>query len=53
MEVLIEKLIYGGGGLARLPADERGPGKALFVPFVLAGERVDATIKVQRPGFAR
>ncbi|MBV9087026.1 MAG: 23S rRNA (uracil(1939)-C(5))-methyltransferase RlmD [Acidobacteriaceae bacterium] len=53
MEVFIEKLIYGGEGLARLPADERGPGKALFVPFVLAGERVDATIKEQRPGFAR
>jgi 23S rRNA (uracil1939-C5)-methyltransferase len=53
MEVSIEKLIYGGEGLTRLPADERGPGKAMFVPFVLAGERVEAEIKEQRPGFAR
>src|SRR5581483_10040831 len=53
MEVCIEKLIYGGDGLARLPADDRGPGKAMFVPFVLAGEQVGATVKEQRPGFAR
>ena len=53
MEVSIEKLIYGGEGLARLPANERGPGKAMFVPFVLEGERVEATFKEQRPGFAR
>jgi 23S rRNA (uracil1939-C5)-methyltransferase len=45
--------VYGGDGLARLPADEQGRGKAVFVPFVLAGERVDATITEQKPGFAR
>jgi len=53
MEVSIEKLIYGGEGLARLPADERGPGKTMFVPFVLPGEGVEVTVKEQRPGFAR
>jgi 23S rRNA (uracil1939-C5)-methyltransferase len=49
----IDKLIYGGNGLARLPADDRGPGKAVFLPFVLEGERVEAEITEQKPGFAR
>jgi len=49
----IDKLIYGGNGLARLPADEKGPGKAVFLPFVLEGERVEAGITEQKPGFAR
>jgi 23S rRNA (uracil1939-C5)-methyltransferase len=49
----IEKLIYGGDGLARLPADERGRGKAVFVPFVLAQEQIDATLTEQKPSFAR
>jgi 23S rRNA (uracil1939-C5)-methyltransferase len=49
----IEKLIYGGDGLARLPADDRGRGKAVFMPFVLAGEKVEATLTEQKPGFAR
>jgi 23S rRNA (uracil1939-C5)-methyltransferase len=49
----IEKLIYGGDGLARLPAGERGPGKAAFLPFVLAGEEVEASITEEKPGFAR
>jgi 23S rRNA (uracil1939-C5)-methyltransferase len=49
----IEKLIYGGDGLARLPADDHGRGKAVFVPFVLAGEKIDATLTEQKPGFTR
>jgi len=49
----IDKLIYGGNGLAHLPADERGPGKAVFLPFVLEGERVEGEITEQKPGFAR
>ncbi len=49
----IEKLIYGGDGLARLPADERGRGKAVFVPFVLAGEKIEAALTEEKPGFAR
>jgi 23S rRNA (uracil1939-C5)-methyltransferase len=49
----IEKLIYGGDGLARLPADDRGRGKAVFVPFVLAGEKINASLTEQKPGFAR
>lgn len=46
-------MIYGGDGLARLPADEHGRGKAAFVPFVLAGEKVEATITERKPGFVR
>ena len=53
MRLKIEKLIYGGDGLARLPADEQGPGKTVFVPFVLEGEEVEATLAEQKPGFAR
>ena len=53
MLVNIEKLIYGGDGLARLPADNRGRGKAVFVPFVLAGEEIDAALTEEKPGFAR
>jgi 23S rRNA (uracil1939-C5)-methyltransferase len=46
-------MIYGGDGLARLPADDRGRGKAVFIPSVLAGEKVDASLTEQKPGFAR
>ncbi len=53
MELSIEKLIYGGDGLARLPADEHGSGKAVFVPFVLQGEKVEASIVEHKKGFAR
>jgi 23S rRNA (uracil1939-C5)-methyltransferase len=49
----IEKLIYGGDGLARLPADSRGNGKAVFVPFVLAGEKIEAAITEEKSSFAR
>ncbi|MFZ0318120.1 MAG: class I SAM-dependent RNA methyltransferase [Candidatus Sulfotelmatobacter sp.] len=49
----IEKLIYGGDGLARLPADSHGRGKAVFVPFVLAGEKIEAALTKEKPGFAR
>jgi 23S rRNA (uracil1939-C5)-methyltransferase len=54
----IEKLIYGGDGLARLPFDSRTGeshtrGKAVFLPFVLEGEKIEATLTGQKPGFAR
>jgi 23S rRNA (uracil1939-C5)-methyltransferase len=49
----IEKLIYGGDGLSHLPADSAGRGKAAFVPFVLPGEEIEASITEQRSGFAR
>lgn len=46
-------MIYGGEGLARLPADASGRGKAVFVPFVLAGEKIEASLTEEKPGFAR
>jgi 23S rRNA (uracil1939-C5)-methyltransferase len=49
----IEKLIYGGDGLARTPAGPAGRSMAVFMPFVLPGERVEAEIRQEKPGFAR
>jgi len=47
----IEKLIYGGDGFARLPPglpaskdQDRSRGKAVFIPFVLSGEKIDASL---------
>ncbi len=53
MELTIEKLIYGGDGLGRLPADEKGRGKAAFVPFTLPGEKIEAQVTEEKPGFVR
>jgi 23S rRNA (uracil1939-C5)-methyltransferase len=53
LELTIEKLIYGGDGLGRLPADEKGRGKAAFVPFTLPGEQVDARVTDETAGFVR
>jgi 23S rRNA (uracil1939-C5)-methyltransferase len=49
----IEKMIYGGDGLSRLPADEKGRAKAVFTPFVLGGEKIEARIVEQKASFAR
>lgn len=50
MELTIEKLVYGGDGLARVASGDRA--KTIFVPYVLPEERVEATIIEQKPGFA-
>jgi 23S rRNA (uracil1939-C5)-methyltransferase len=47
MEVTIEKLIYGGEGLAH------HEGAAMFVPFVLPGESVSVTPVEQKKKFVR
>jgi 23S rRNA (uracil1939-C5)-methyltransferase len=54
VQFTIEKLIYGGDGLARIPAtgDERR-GKTVFVPYVLPGERVEAKVVEERKGYTR
>jgi 23S rRNA (uracil1939-C5)-methyltransferase len=54
VELTIEKLVYGGDGLARL-APTNGPQRAtaVFVPYVLPGERVEAGVLEERPGFIR
>ena len=48
MKLTIEKLIYGGDGLAR-----SAEGKAVFVPLVLPGEEVVTDIVDEKPGFIR
>jgi 23S rRNA (uracil1939-C5)-methyltransferase len=53
LQLHIEKLVYGGDGLSRLPADENGRGKTVFLPFVLPGEEVEASIVEGRAGFSR
>jgi len=49
----IEKLIYGGDGLARTPQGADGRSMTVFMPFVLPGERVEADINQEKPGIAR
>ena len=46
MKLRIEKAVYGGSGLAR------AEGKAVFVPFTLPGEEVEAEIISDKGGFA-
>lgn len=48
MNLTIEKMIYGGDGLARSPA-----GKTVFVPLVLPGEEVTTEITEEKTGFMR
>src|SRR5437660_6316936 len=45
-------MVYGGDGLARL-ADDSGKSAAVFVPFVLPGEEVEARIAQRGRGFSR
>jgi 23S rRNA (uracil1939-C5)-methyltransferase len=47
VKLRIEKAIYGGDGLTRLPE-----GKAVFVPGTLPGELVEATTAVDKRSFA-
>jgi 23S rRNA (uracil1939-C5)-methyltransferase len=53
MLLSIEKLVYGGDGIARTPSGSDGRSMAVFLPFVLPGERVEAEIRQEKPGFAR
>jgi 23S rRNA (uracil1939-C5)-methyltransferase len=43
----VEKLVYGGEGLARLD------GRVVFTPFVLPGERIRAESRQEKPGLVR
>jgi 23S rRNA (uracil1939-C5)-methyltransferase len=43
-DVTVEKLVYGGDGLARLD------GRVVFAPFVLPGERVRLQAEREKPG---
>src|SRR6266571_769398 len=46
-EVTVEKLVYGGDGLARLD------GRVVLAPFVLPGERIRARPEQEKPGLVR
>ena len=48
VEILVEKLAYGGEAMGRLP-----DGRAVFVPFGLPGERVRVRLTEERKNFAR
>jgi 23S rRNA (uracil1939-C5)-methyltransferase len=48
MRLRIEKMVYGGAGLAHEDA-----GRALFVPFTLPGEVVEARLTEERGGFGQ
>jgi 23S rRNA (uracil1939-C5)-methyltransferase len=53
MQIKIEKMIYGGEGLGRLPADDSGRGKTVFVPFVLPDEIAEIRAVETKPSFVR
>ena len=50
MKLQIEKAVYGGAGLTHQTEGE-GAGKAVFVPFTLPGEIVEARLLEQRNAF--
>ena len=53
-EITLDKFIYGGEAMGRLPdPDGGGIGRAVFVPFALPGERVRISLTFQKRGFAR
>jgi 23S rRNA (uracil1939-C5)-methyltransferase len=53
MKLRMEKAIYGGASLARVPPDAPSDlgGKAVFVPGALPGELVEATIATDRGSY--
>src|SRR5438105_574505 len=53
MLLTIEKLIYGGDGLAHAAADASGRRQTVFIPFVLEGEQVEATVGRRGGDFLR
>lgn len=52
MRLTIDKMIYGGDGLARLPSEGKRA-QAVFVPYVLPGEEVEVSAGQEKRGFAR
>jgi 23S rRNA (uracil1939-C5)-methyltransferase len=53
MKLTIEKVIYGGQGLARIAADDAASGGlSVFVPFTLPGEIVEAEITQEHRGYS-
>jgi 23S rRNA (uracil1939-C5)-methyltransferase len=54
MKLRVEKAIYGGAGLARIPSDGGTSlaGKTVFVGSTLPGELVEASIAENKRSFA-
>jgi 23S rRNA (uracil1939-C5)-methyltransferase len=50
--VTVEKLVYGGEGLARV-AEEGKPSRVVLAPYVLPGERVRLEPEQEKPGLVR
>ncbi|MBT3321969.1 MAG: class I SAM-dependent RNA methyltransferase [Anaerolineae bacterium] len=50
METTLNKFIYGGETMGRLPAPDN---RAVFIPYTLPGERVTTELTFQKKGFAR
>jgi 23S rRNA (uracil1939-C5)-methyltransferase len=50
MKLQIQKAVYGGAGLAH-QTDDESAGKAVFVPFTLPGEIVEAHVLEQKSAF--
>ncbi|MFH1523577.1 MAG: TRAM domain-containing protein, partial [Chloroflexota bacterium] len=54
LTVELEKLVYGGDALGRLPDPLTGTGgRAIFVPFGLPGETVKARVVEEKRGHVR
>ena len=53
MELKIEKMIYGGDGLARVADGALPRSKTVFLPYVLAGEVVSAEVVEEKASFTR
>jgi 23S rRNA (uracil1939-C5)-methyltransferase len=51
MKLQIEKVVYGGVGLGR-QSDGLDAGKAVFVPFTLPGEEVEARLSADKSSYA-
>ncbi len=53
MKLRMEKALYGGSSLARVAADDppEMAGKAVFVPFTLPGELVEASVASDRRSY--
>ncbi|HMF54672.1 MAG TPA: 23S rRNA (uracil(1939)-C(5))-methyltransferase RlmD [Edaphobacter sp.] len=50
MKLLIEKIVYGGNGLAHIQ-EGADAGGAVFVPFTLPGEQIEAEVTEERGSF--
>lgn len=51
MKLTIEKVIYGGQGLARIPFEGSHKGMRAFVPLTLPGEVIEADITEEHRGY--